>query len=352
MKKVVYIVMTILIVGIIVFFVWNNINSTEELTNSKKTITDMIGNTVKIDKNIERVACQSSTCEAAIISLGKAEVLVGTTDYTDEESFAYDLYGKLKQVQNLTDDMSVEEMLEKNVQLVIVKDTNKIDKYKTAGLPVVCLDFDTVDGTKPSIKILGDILGQEERAENCVNYIERCERIVTERIKESGVDEFTAYYARAKYEDSDITTTYAAGHIYSEWIGMSNGKVITADMDLKETKGGVHINGEELILANPDHIFVGGYYRNDVLESAKKGKYSNVLEALENDSAHIVPTSVTDWSVGCCELGLVILWCAKTVYPDLFEDIDMVNEVKTFYKDVSGITVSDELAEKILTSTR
>ena len=117
-----------------------------------------------------------------------------------------------------------------------------------------------------------------------------------------------------------------------------------------ETKGGVVINGEELVSANPDIIFVGGYYRNPVYNDALTGEYRSVLDAVKNGKVYMVPTSVTDWSVGSCELGLTTLWCAKLVAPELFSDINMTEEVISFYKDIAGIEVSEELANSILSS--
>ena len=314
------------------------------------TVTDMAGNTVELPTNIDNIACQSSTCEAAIITLGKGALLIGTTDYTDETTFAYQLYPELSTVRKCEDDLSVEEMLEANVDVVFVKDTNKIEKYQNAGMKVVCLDFDTVEGTKKSIELLGTILDVTERSNKCLAYIEKCETLIAERLNDGETKSFTAYYSRAKYEDSNLLTTYAAGHIYSEWIATSGGSVITKDMDLHETKGGVHINGEELVNANPDIIFVGGYYRNSVYEEAMSGEYRDTLTAIKDNRVYVIPTSVSDWSVGTCEIGLVTLWCATVVYPELFSDIDMAKEIITFYKDVADVTVSRELAEAILTS--
>lgn len=81
-------------------------------------ITDMAGNTVELPTNIEKIACQSSTCEAAIIILGKGALLIGSTDYTDETTFAYKLYPELSTVRKCEDDLSVEEMLEAKVDFV------------------------------------------------------------------------------------------------------------------------------------------------------------------------------------------------------------------------------------------
>ena len=347
MKKFFFLMMVVLLLSSI--FALTACGKDKQAAESEtRIITDMAGRTVELPAEVERVACQSSTCEAVIISLGKATKLVGTTDYTDENSFAFKLFPELAQVTKLSDDMSVEEMLKNDVQVVFVKDTNKISKYEEAGLPVIYVELDTMEGTKAGIKIIGEVIGAEDRAEKCVEYIINCEKIVKDRIPENSA--FTAYYSRAKYAESNLLTTYAAGHIYSEWIGVTGGTVITKDMELAETKGGVMINGEELINANPDVIFIGGYYRNPVFRDAMNGEYSSVLRAVENNKVFVVPTSVTDWSVGSCELGLTTLWCAQKVAPELFEDINMTEQLIAFYKDVAGITVSEELANDILNS--
>lgn len=324
--------------------------SETERETAVRTITDMEGRSVEIPEQIERVACQSSTCEAVIISMGKASLLMGTTDYTEEDSFAYQLFPELSEVDKLVDDMSVEEMLEKDVQVVFVKDTNKIEKYEEAGLPVIYVDLDTVEGTKKGIQIIGDVIGTPNQAQKCVEYINEKEQLVQDRLHNTENTTFTAYYSRAKYAESNLLTTYAASHIYSEWIGFSGGDVITKDMELAETKGGVTINAEELIESDPDVIFVGGYYRNSVYRDTLSGEYSDVLRAVRENRVYLVPTSVTDWSVGSCELGLVTLWCAQKTEPDLFADIDMTQELIEFYKEIAGIDVSEDLAKAILNS--
>lgn len=347
MKKLIGIILAIaLVLSSLAGCASNNVPENEDTI----TVTDMAGNTVELPMDIEKIACQSSTCEAAIITLGKGGLLIGTTDYTDETTFAYQLYPELSTVRKCEDDLSVEEMLEAKVDVVFVKDTNKIEKYQNAGMKVVCLDFDTVEGTKKSIALLGTILDVTERSDKCLAYIDRCETLIAERLGGDETRSFTAYYSRAKYEDSNLLTTYAAGHIYSEWIATSGGTVITKDMELHETKGGVLLNGEELVNADPDIIFIGGYYRNSVYEEAMSGEYCDTLTAIKENKVYVIPTSISDWSVGACEIGLVTLWCATVVYPELFSDIDMAEEIIAFYKDVADVTVSRELAEAILTS--
>ncbi len=44
---------------------------------------------------------------------------------------------------------------------------------------------------------------------------------------------------------------------------------------------------------------------------------------------------------------VTLLWMAKTVYPELFEDVDITEEAKTYYSEVFGITLTDEQVARI-----
>ena len=112
-----------------------------------RVITDMAGRTVELPLEVERIACQSSTCEAVIISLGKATKLVGTTDYTDESSFAFQLFPELSQVTKLADDMSVEEMLEKMADYYDEEVEMTTQSVLAAMEPIIILFMALIIGT-------------------------------------------------------------------------------------------------------------------------------------------------------------------------------------------------------------
>ena len=44
---------------------------------------------------------------------------------------------------------------------------------------------------------------------------------------------------------------------------------------------------------------------------------------------------------------ITLLWMAKTIYPELFSDIDVTAEAKAYYKTVYGVELSDEQAASI-----
>jgi iron complex transport system substrate-binding protein len=42
------------------------------------------------------------------------------------------------------------------------------------------------------------------------------------------------------------------------------------------------------------------------------------------------------------------LWLAKNAYPQLFKDVDMMEEVKRFYREIMDFPLSDEEARAVL----
>jgi iron complex transport system substrate-binding protein len=54
------------------------------------------------------------------------------------------------------------------------------------------------------------------------------------------------------------------------------------------------------------------------------------------------------WCVRSSEGALQPLWAAKTLYPELFKDMDMNSEVKEFYKTFYNYDLNDNEADDIL----
>ena len=49
---------------------------------------------------------------------------------------------------------------------------------------------------------------------------------------------------------------------------------------------------------------------------------------------------------------VTLLWLAKTAYPELFADIDILTETKHYYREVFGIELTDDQAASIFDPAR
>lgn len=121
---------------------------------------------------------------------------------------------------------------------------------------------------------------------------------------------------------------------------MCGAHVITKDIEFTDANG--IITEGALIRLDPDVILVCGFYREQGYEALTDGKYDDILSAVKNNKVYYFPLGMYDWSAGGFELGISSLWIAKTLYPQYFEDIDLVSLTKDYYKDTTGATLTDE----------
>ena len=72
------------------------------------------------------------------------------------------------------------------------------------------------------------------------------------------------------------------------------------------------------------------------------------MRAVKDGKLYVIPNGVFMWDLASGESVLLAIYLAKKFHPDLFRDWDMVGEMKTFYSEVYGKTITNEDAERIL----
>lgn len=71
------------------------------------------------------------------------------------------------------------------------------------------------------------------------------------------------------------------------------------------------------------------------------------IKAVRDGAVYLSPDGVMFWDYGS-ECILLIQFIAQTLHPELFKDLDMVKEVKNYYKTFYDYDLSDENAKNIL----
>ncbi len=108
------------------------------------------------------------------------------------------------------------------------------------------------------------------------------------------------------------------------------------------------VTAEQLLAADPDVIIVGTNNRAAGYESLMSDEALTGLSAIQNGQVYTTPQGTLPWDTYGPEQSMAVLWMAKTLYPDLFEDIDLVEEMKEFYQTFYGYELSDEYAQMML----
>jgi iron complex transport system substrate-binding protein len=67
-----------------------------------------------------------------------------------------------------------------------------------------------------------------------------------------------------------------------------------------------------------------------------------------NKRVYMIPQGAHNWGNRTIEQPLTVLWAAQTIYPDLFKDVDLLNEVKGFYQRFFNANLTDDQVREIL----
>ena len=97
---------------------------------------------------------------------------------------------------------------------------------------------------------------------------------------------------------------------------------------------------------NPDVILVN---EDGVDEYIRTKDQWQTLNAVIHDRVYLMPNGISRWGhPTSIETPLAILWTAKTLYPDYFEDLNVEEAARTFYREFFEYEISDELLQQVM----
>ena len=117
-----------------------------------------------------------------------------------------------------------------------------------------------------------------------------------------------------------------------------------------KTDNQVSVNMEQVYAWNPSTIFISNFTtaQPDDLYTNAVGNYDwSAVEAVQEEKVFKMPLGMYRSYTPGVDTPVTLLWFAKTTYPELFEDVDMVQETKKYYKDVFGVDLTDAQAASI-----
>ncbi|AKB47991.1 Iron(III) ABC transporter, solute-binding protein [Methanosarcina sp. Kolksee] len=308
-------------------------------------ITDQEGRVVTIPANVTRVAAISGQAYEKLILLNQTDKIAVTMSAWTNLPWSSRIAPQLKGIP-IEDDPNVEDLMSKKVQVVFCRsyDGTK-EKLNSTNIAAVVTQKnsgnpDNVDSfvkyVKQEIALYGEVMGPDAKktADKWGAYFDQKVNYVTSRTANlTDSQRPTVYYAR------DATTTQGKNSYPQFYVEMAGGKYLSGDTEGIET-----ITPEQLLVWDPDVIFVGRVNSTDIIMN--DSKFSN-LEAVQNNKVYLCPLGIVYWDYGA-EGVLLMEYFAKTLHPDLFEDLNMTNEVKDYYSRFYHYNLTDDEANRIL----
>ncbi|MDO5707280.1 MAG: ABC transporter substrate-binding protein [Andreesenia angusta] len=323
-----------------------NAEKKEDSDNSEtRMFTDQFGNEVELPKKIEKVADVWDAHSQVMLLLGQADKLVTTTERIQRTPWFAEVYPGIKDViaPIKNDTIQLEELVAQNPDVVICLKEDEVAQVEGAGLKAVRLGFQDFDGLKETIRLTGELMGEEaeEKADEYIKYLEGNIEKLAEKTKD--IEDSERPKILHIFSGEDLTKVDGAKSIIGEWMKLAGG--INA---IESEANHVDVNLEEIIATNPDIIIIGGTGAAKGIETIKNDPAWADVKAVQEDKLYCNPVGTWKWDRYSAEEALQVLWAGTLIHPELFGDIDMVKETKEFYKKFYDFELSDDQAQRIL----
>lgn len=313
-------------------------------------LVDCAGRTVELPRDKERIACLYAYTGHVAVLLQCEEKIVAVVNGLKRDSL---MQIKVPAINELSAPYSsgainIEELAAANPDLIFLRASNlqdegELEKLDNLAIPYVVIDYVTMEDQKESIRIMGQALDRQDEAEAYLSYYETTIAMVRERLSALPAEERkTVYHSVNEVVRTDLPDTLS--YQVLDAAGCRNVVGTGQELRIDGEKGYVGI--EQIYLWDPDLVLANEpsaaeYFLTDT-------KFSG-LRAVREGAVLQLPVGLSRWAhPGSLESPLAVLYIASTLYPEYFSDIDMTEEIRSFYDTFFHIDLSDEDIGKIL----
>lgn len=318
-------------------------------TDETRTFTDSSGRELTLKGEATKIAALRGSSYDKCLFFGKAANVAVAASKNKWANKVFPEFNPI--VADDPQNPNVEDLAKKGIDLVLFWNTKDvIKKLEDTGIPVVVgsdENYITVKSPedfknwiKNDMTVYAQAIGGDGNLEKAKKWCDYCEKVydkitsATSKLSKQEIPD--VYYIRGP----EITKTHAGKSITRWYITMAGGHLVTENIDDKIAD----VNVEQINTWNPDYIFMGRLKSIDPIVNSKD---FTETKAVKNGKVYLNPCGVFEWDYGT-EGVLFVQWLAKTMHPDLFQDIDIEKEIKWYYKEFYNYTLTDNDVKCIL----
>jgi iron complex transport system substrate-binding protein len=227
------------------------------------------------------------------------------------------------------------------------------DPLQQLDLPVLYLDLETPDAFYQDLKTLGMVFGNQDRADMLISYYQ-------DRV--SSVDELVSSFDDGQkpsvlvleYSEDGGEVAFSVppvSWLQTRLVEIAGGKPVWKDLEMGG--GWVVVNLEQIASWDPDIVFLIDYSGNGsaVKEQIVTNPILSNLLAVREDNVYAFGFDFYSWDQPDTRWILGLQWMATKIHPELTGDIDILEEVNSFYSELYGIdqgTIDAEIFPRLM----
>jgi len=325
------------------------------------TVVDHADKEVEVPKDIQRIAvCDIFPLPSVLaVFFNSADKIVGMpapSMTAAQNGLLGELYPEILKAETGYIDganVNMEELakLEPDVVFYSASSPELGEQLTEAGFAAVAIsvnkwDYDCIETLNNWIALLSQMFPDSDKSAIVEQKSREMYDLVQERVKNISDDQRANAFFLFQYNDTTLLTS--GEHFFGQWwadaIGAKNvAKELTQD-------NSVPVNMEQVYDWNPDLIFITNfneYYPEDLYNNTVEGYDWSPVAAVQNKNCYKMPLGMYRSYTPGVDCPVTLLWMAKTAYPEQFQDIDVIQEAKDYYKEVFGIELTDDQAKSI-----
>ena len=320
--------------------------------SATRIITDSTGRDVEIPSRVESIVCVGVGALRYSCYMDAADLVVGVEDYEVKEGMSrlynYVNFDKFKDlpVTGTNGEPNIEEIITAGPQVIVMSSyasADADDLQAKSGIPVVMVpgsDTTLDDNAYETIRIMGELYGKEDRAQELTAYLKGIQKDLDDRTADIPEEEkpsvFVAGVSFKGAHGFEGTEAYYGPFelIHANNLANTTDQTGAFDIDLEQVLTWdpeiifLDFNGMSLI--NEDYADNPDYYQN--LTAVKEGKVYSQISF--RSSASNLETALADAYYAAC-----------IMYPEQFSDIDPVEKAGEIFTALLGTNPYEDLKE-------
>lgn len=327
------------------------------------TITDHADRTVEVPTNPEKVAILGIYPLASMLSvyLNSAETIVAmepASASAAKNSVLIDLYPEIGDITTdiLTgEDLNIEALVALQPEVVYYNaaDQADLEKLENAGITAVAFSptkwkFDVIETYRQWISLLDQIYPSSSKN---AKLVDQYSTDIYNMIQETVADVAEPQKILFLYQYDENAMITSSSRFFGEWWAKAVGGVNVAS-DVQAETANAKITMENVYEWNPDVIIITNFTKatpDDLYNNAIGSDDWSTVKAVQDQRVYKMPLGTYRTYTPSSDTPMTLLWLAQAVYPELFADIDVKAEVKDYYSQLFGITLTDAQIEKMYT---
>ena len=325
----------------------------EETTPETREFTDSTGRTVTVPYEVTKVAISGPLTQVYAIPL-VGDLMVGVSNYIAEDIALYlpeyiSTLPELGQLYGGKGEMDLEALLAAGPDVVIdVGDTKDgiaedMDSLtEQTGIPFVHIDA-TVEAAPEAYRMLGELTGQTEKAEELATWCEETYAMMTDmmaKVDADGARESLLYCLGDKG-----LNVIAEGSYHAETINLLSDNLAKLP-EVVSSGLGNEVDLEQILVWDPDVII---FAPDTIYDTVATDTAWQQLSAISGGNYYKTPYGPYGWlsSPPSVQRYLGMLWLGALLYPDYCE-YDLQTEVTEYYELFYQCELTQEMYDNLM----